>query len=179
MRYIKNIFNVKLASSIILVLCGILPFCNAGCSHQQKNTVSNTTASETGNALWSADMLSGTRWVRYIDEEEVLYLNFAERSYGLSSVNPRESLATSVSRHLYYLSEYKPTRFDSSKVGKNTRGEFIITDSYRDINNSEPVIGNDEPTRIIAITPTELILEQKTYSGKDTIVYNRMSDDKP
>ena len=71
--------------------------------------------------------LSGTKW-KIVDTEDELILHITEytNSYRKTTTTFKTSGREASVQNKYYLSDYIPSSFEHSRVGKSTRGKYII-----------------------------------------------------
>ena len=79
--------------------------------------------------------LSGTKW-KIVDTEDELILHITEysNSYRKTTTTFKTIGRKSSVQNKYYLSDYIPSSFEHSRVGKSTRGKYII--SYNSVLNT-------------------------------------------
>ena len=144
----------------------------------QKSSILKTTeqqlAENKDKSIFSTDKLNGTSWIvdnrKYYDRFQI----FTETDYTCISIikdttylhkskdeTTHNIKRTSTFKYKYYLSVYKPSKFDYSKVGTNTKGDYLVS-----INNN----GQMTVDELIWISPNKLVLVQ---DGNDTVYFTK------
>ena len=87
----------------------------------------------------TSSLLRGTTWKREASWGNEL-VEFTDSYYVFCTIN-RSYLhgERSTTKTLYYLSDFIPTRFDSSKVGNETEGKFLIIPYFNSVESQEIV----------------------------------------
>ena len=162
----KKIFKTKRTSmkklALFIASCTIALCCC--CSGDKRSTTKGVVNDSTGEPMFSKSMLSGTSWIDERSNEDKAYrISFTDNEYTTEITFPKSKQIID-NTYPYYLSAHKPTRFDFSKVGTESRGDFLVFYA-KEI--------KDRPLRIaelLTITPQQLVILRH---GRDTVTFVR------
>jgi len=114
--------------------------------------------------MFSTSLLSGTSWIADLSDSEKVYrVSFTDTTY-IVKIHYPVFKRTYTDCNPYYLSNTKQKQFDWAKVGKETKGEIIV--SYHKGLKENPIIFD----KLSLITPLKLVLLKNEV---DTMIFTR------
>lgn len=95
--------------------------CNGNKAGQEEKSLEEAQDNE---SLFTSDLLIGSMWKREVSIDEDMYImSFTKCHFYSTRISNGD---TSIWKYEYYLSSYRPVKFDTTKVGQKTRGDFLV-----------------------------------------------------
>ena len=150
---------------IFIIIIALLPSCT---NKEQQSKAQNEEKTIDGD--FSTDQLVGTCWLLKTNaKDRKTWMRFYRSTIFYDEIIDSEiieersgnRISKSCYKTDYYLSDYTPTKFDKSKVGKRTSGRYLV---------KERQAGGTRCLEIYMLTPTHLYLVE----NRDTTVCTRV-----
>lgn len=157
---------------LTLLLMVMLPFgrsCKDGNKSKYEKSVyiKNNNVGQEGNKnknTFSVSVLKGTKWgADYSDSDREYRITFSDTTY-VTSISFIKSERVYNNVYPFYLSDTITKSFDKVKVGKNTKGNYLIF--YNENNKRKPV----NYAKLSWGMPSQLIMIRE---GRDTVIFKR------